>query len=59
MDATRQLPKAFPQIDLKTPEGWRICQLLKLLNEELKNSLAPETHWRKSLADTPLAAANG
>lgn len=53
-DATLQLPKAFPEIDLETPEGWRIKQLLLLISEELRNSAAVPNN---SLSDTPLAAA--
>lgn len=53
-DATRQLPKMFPEIELSTPEGWRIRKLLMLLSEEMKDALA---QGADSLAETPLAAA--
>lgn len=53
-DATRQLPKMFPEIELATPEGWRIRKLLMLLSEEMKEAV---TFGAGSLAETPLAAA--
>lgn len=53
-DATRQLPKIFPEIELSTPEGWRIRKLLLLLSEEMKDAITLGTD---SMSETPLAAA--
>ncbi len=53
-DATRQLPKIFPEIELSTPEGWRVRKLLMLLSDEMKEAVATGAD---TLAETPLAAA--
>lgn len=39
-DPEAQLPKVHPEIDLTTPEGWRIKELLKLMRYELQLSLS-------------------
>ena len=53
-DATRQLPKVFPEIELETAEGWRVRQLLMLISEELKAAVSSDTN---AMSETPLAAA--
>lgn len=53
-DPTRQLPKIFPEIQLGTPEGWRVRKLLLLLSDEMKEVVHTGTD---SLTETPLAAA--
>jgi len=53
-DPTSQLPRVHPEINLKTPEGWRIRQLLLLLREELNLSLK---HGHEAVKSSPLASA--
>jgi AraC-like DNA-binding protein len=53
-DPTLHLPKAFPEIRLDTPEGWRVRKLMLLLSEELKETVATGLD---NLFESPLAAA--
>jgi len=53
-DPTSHLPRVQPEINLKTPEGWRIRQLLLLLREELNQSLE---HGHEAVSRSPLASA--
>ena len=53
-DATRQLPKAFPEIDLRTAEGKQLKQILLLIGSKIRH-LTPDQPPR--LSDTPLAVA--
>lgn len=53
-DATACLPQAPPEIDLTTPQGWRIRQMMALLKTEAERAASGQVDL---LSATPLAGA--
>lgn len=53
-DPAAGLPQAQPEIDLTTPQGWRVRQMMALLKSEAERAVSGQADL---LSETPLAGA--